>query len=127
MCTCDTFDGSTGKCTLFPYVNQWLKKNFSDCAGVTITGGFLTSDPVLMTLQNVTECLVANNAIVDKRIKEELPSMAADNFIMAIVRTGKDRQECHEKIRVLSIEVGENVTGERFVFFADCGSTQRTV
>ena len=32
-----------------------------------------------------------------------------ENVIMAMVRSGGDRQECHEKIRVLSHEVGRNV------------------
>jgi len=32
--------------------------------------------------------------------------MATENIIMAIVKSGGDRQECHEKIRVLSHQAG---------------------
>lgn len=32
--------------------------------------------------------------------------MATENIIMALVKSGGDRQECHEKIRVLSHEAG---------------------
>ena len=32
--------------------------------------------------------------------------MATENIIMAIVKQGGDRQECHEKIRVLSHQAG---------------------
>jgi adenylosuccinate lyase len=32
--------------------------------------------------------------------------MATENIIMAIVKAGGDRQECHEKIRVLSHQAG---------------------
>lgn len=32
--------------------------------------------------------------------------MATENIIMAIVKAGGDRQECHEKVRVLSHEAG---------------------
>lgn len=32
--------------------------------------------------------------------------MATENIIMAIVKNGGDRQECHEKVRVLSHEAG---------------------
>ncbi len=32
--------------------------------------------------------------------------MATENIIMAVVKKGGDRQECHEKIRVLSHQAG---------------------
>ena len=96
---------------LHTHANQWLERTLDDSANrrLTIAQGFLTADAVLMTLQNVTEGLVVNKAVVDKRINEELPFMATENVIMAMVRAGGDRQECHEKIRVLSHEVGRNV------------------
>ena len=31
--------------------------------------------------------------------------MATENFIMAMVKAGGDRQECHEQVRVLSHQV----------------------
>ena len=37
--------------------------------------------------------------------------MATENVIMAMVRAGGDHQECHEKVRVLSHEVGRAVKG----------------
>ena len=96
---------------LHTHANQWLERTLDDSANrrITISEAFLTADAVLMTLQNVTEGLVVNKAVIDKRIKEELPFMATENVIMAMVRAGGDRQECHEKIRVLSHEVGRNV------------------
>ena len=62
-----------------------------------------------MTLQNVTEGLVVNKAVLDKRIQAELPFMATENVIMAMVKAGGDRQQCHEIIRVLSHDVGRKV------------------
>ena len=35
--------------------------------------------------------------------------MATENFIMAMVKAGGNRQECHEEIRVLSHQAGEVV------------------
>ena len=38
--------------------------------------------------------------VIARRIAQELPFMATENIIMAIVKQGGDRQEAHEKIRV---------------------------
>lgn len=38
--------------------------------------------------------------------------MATENIIMAVVKSGGDRQECHEKIRVLSHQAGAVVKEE---------------
>ena len=60
---------------------------------------FLTADIVLRTLHNVSEGLVVYPRVIARRIAQELPFMAAEN-IMALVKSGGDRQEAHEKIRV---------------------------
>lgn len=38
--------------------------------------------------------------VIERRIHQELPFMATENIIMAIVKAGGDRQEAHERIRV---------------------------
>ena len=38
--------------------------------------------------------------VIARHISQELPFMATENIIMAIVKNGGDRQEAHEKIRV---------------------------
>ena len=40
---------------------------------------------------------------------EELPFMASENIMMDAVKRGGNRQELHERIRVLSQEAGRNV------------------
>ena len=57
-------------------------------------------DVVLTTLQNVSEGLVVYEKVIERRIREELPFMATENVIMAMVKKGGDRQEAHEHIRV---------------------------
>ena len=42
-------------------------------------------------------------ATIRKHIRAELPFMATENIIMEMVKQGASRQECHEKIRVLSV------------------------
>jgi hypothetical protein len=44
--------------------------------------------------------LVVYPKVIASRIAQELPFMATENVIMAMVKKGRDRQEVHEKIRV---------------------------
>jgi len=76
---------------------------------ITLPEAFLTADIVLSTLQNISEGLVVYPKVIERRINEELPFMATENVIMAIVKKGGDRQEAHEHIRVLSHEAGYQV------------------
>jgi adenylosuccinate lyase len=45
----------------------------------------LTADIVISTLQNISEGLVVYPKVIERRIQEELPFMATENIIMAIV------------------------------------------
>lgn len=90
---------------------QWLERTLDDSANRRISLGesFLTADIVLSILQNIVEGLVVYPKVIEKRIKQELPFMATENIIMAMVKAGGNRQDCHEHIRVLSQEAGNAV------------------
>ncbi|TIA81896.1 hypothetical protein E3P96_01912 [Wallemia ichthyophaga] len=90
---------------------QWFERTLDDSAirRISLPSAFLTTDILLSIMQNVSEGLVVYPAIIRRRIAQELPFMATENIIMAIVKKGGDRQECHEKIRVLSHEAGREV------------------
>lgn len=83
---------------------QWFERTLDDSAirRVSIPGAFLTADIVLSTLQNIVSGLVVYPEVIKRRIASELPFMATENIIMAMVKAGASRQECHEQIRVLS-------------------------
>jgi adenylosuccinate lyase len=51
-------------------------------------------------------------ATIRKHIRAELPFMATENIIMEMVKRGASRQECHEKIRVLSVAAARVVKEE---------------
>jgi len=93
---------------------QWMERTLDDSANrrITLAEGFLTADAVLQTLQNVTEGLVVYPKVIGRQIANELPFMATENFIMAMVKKGGDRQECHEHIRVMSQQAGDRVKME---------------
>jgi len=90
---------------------QWFERTLDDSANrrITLPEAFLTADIVLSTLQNVSEGLVVYPKVIERRLSQELPFMATENIIMALVKKGGDRQEAHEKIRVLSHEAGHQV------------------
>lgn len=74
-----------------------------------IPEAFLSADIILSTLINITSGLVVYPKVIEKNLNAELPFMATENFIMAMVKKGGDRQECHEQIRVLSHQASDAV------------------
>ncbi|KAJ8728338.1 hypothetical protein PYW08_016723 [Mythimna loreyi] len=90
---------------------QWLERTLDDSANrrLTLAEGFLTADATLLTLLNICQGLVVYPKVIARHIAQELPFMATENIIMAMVQAGGDRQVCHEKIRVLSHEAGAQV------------------
>jgi adenylosuccinate lyase len=90
---------------------QWLERTLDDSANrrITLPEAFLTADIVLSIIQNIVEGLVVYPKVIEKRISQELPFMATENIIMAMVKAGGDRQVCHEEIRVLSHQAAARV------------------
>lgn len=93
---------------------QWLERTLDDSAirRISLPEAFLTTDILLTLLQNICEGMVVYPKVIERRIKQELPFMATENIIMAMVKKGGDRQECHEQIRVLSHEAAHVVKME---------------
>lgn len=90
---------------------QWFERTLDDSAirRVSIPEAFLTADIVLSTLLNICSGLVIYPKVIEKHIMAELPFMATENVIMAMVQKGGNRQECHEEIRVLSHQASDVV------------------
>ncbi|CAI9556975.1 unnamed protein product, partial [Staurois parvus] len=93
---------------------QWFERTLDDSANrrVSLAEAFLTADIVLSTLQNISEGLVVYPKVIERRIRQELPFMATENIIMAMVKSGGNRQDCHERIRVLSQQAAAVVKQE---------------
>ncbi|KAI8621670.1 L-Aspartase-like protein [Chytriomyces sp. MP71] len=94
---------------------QWLERTLDDSANrrVSIPEAFLTADIVLSLIQNIVDGMVVYPKVIERRIAQELPFMATENFIMFMVqKAGGDRQRCHEEIRLLSHQAGRVVKDE---------------
>ncbi len=90
---------------------QWFERTLDDSANkrLSIPEAFLALDGVLDLCLNVVDGLVVYPKVIEKHLLSELPFMATENIMMDAVKAGGDRQEMHEKIRVLSMEAGRNV------------------
>lgn len=90
---------------------QWFERTLDDSANrrIVLAQAFLALDGVLNVYMNVSENLVVYEKVIEKHIKAELPFMATENIMMECVKAGGNRQELHERIRVLSMEAGKNV------------------
>ena len=93
---------------------QWFERTLDDSANRRIVNAqaFLTVDAILNVYMNVAENLVVYERVIEKHLKQELPFMATENIMMECVKAGGDRQELHERIRVLSMEAGKQVKQE---------------
>lgn len=90
---------------------QWLERTLDDSANrrLCLSEAFLAADSVMLTLQNILEGLSVFPKVISRNIEKVLPFMATENIIIAMVKVGGDRQVCHEKIRVLSLEAASTV------------------
>lgn len=93
---------------------QWFERTLDDSANkrIVIAQAFLSVDAILNLYLNISENLVVYEKVIAKHIVAELPFMATENIMMECVKAGGDRQELHERIRVLSMEAGKNVKQE---------------
>ena len=93
---------------------QWFERTLDDSANkrLSIPEGFLAIDGILDLCLNVVDGLVVYPKVIEKHMMAELPFMATENIMMDAVKAGGDRQELHERIRELSMEVGRTVKVE---------------
>ena len=83
---------------------QWLERTLDDSANrrMALSEAFLTVDAILRIVHNVADGMVVYPAMVRRNLAEELPFMASEVILMAVVQRGGDRQEAHEQLRVHS-------------------------
>ena len=90
---------------------QWMERSLDDSAirRLSLSESFLAADAILGIMRNVAEGLVVYPKVIERRIQSELPFMATENIIMAMVQCGADRQEVHEQIRLHSLAAADQV------------------
>ena len=93
---------------------QWFERTLDDSANkrISVPEAFLAVDAILNIYRNVASGLVVHPKVIEKHVLEELPFMASENIMMDAVKRGGNRQELHERIRVLSQQAGAHVKDE---------------
>ncbi len=93
---------------------QWFERTLDDSANkrISIPEAFMAIDAIITIAENVSSGMVVYPKVIHRHMMDELPFMATENIIMEGVKNGGDRQDLHEKIRVLSMEAGATVKQE---------------
>ncbi len=106
---------SLGGSTAFTAATQWLERTLDDSANkrLAIPQAFLAVDAILVLLADVTDGLLVNQAVIERRLREELPFIATENILMRAVEAGGDRQQLHEKIREHAMQAAAEIRAGR--------------
>jgi adenylosuccinate lyase len=93
---------------------QWMERTLDDSAHrrLTISQGLLAVDAILVLYRNVATGLVVYPKMIEARLQQELPFMAAEVLLMEAVKRGGDRQDLHERFRVAALEAGRRIKQE---------------
>lgn len=83
---------------------QWLERSLDDSANkrLALPECFLTADAILKLLLHLSSELTVSESVIQRNLQRELPFLATENILMALVKKGGNRQELHEKLRVHS-------------------------
>ncbi|KAL8874702.1 MAG: hypothetical protein Q9198_006852 [Flavoplaca austrocitrina] len=73
---------------------------------------FLLADAILLSLDNVTDALVVYPKKIAARVQEKLTFIITESIMMRMVAKGANRQDAHEKIRLLWNEASREVKME---------------
>ena len=85
---------------------QYFERTLDDSANrrLVIPEMFLATDAILVLMSNISTGLEVHPAVIDRRLKAELPFMATEQLLVRAVRAGGDRQVVHETIRKHSLD-----------------------
>lgn len=111
MCSLARFSMSLTSNAEDTAATQWMERTLDDSANrrLSLPQSFLAIDAVLILYRNIVDGMVVYPKVIEKHLNEELPFMATEEFLMAGVEAGGDRQDLHELIRVHSQAAGAEV------------------
>ncbi|KAF0989937.1 hypothetical protein HZS_2981, partial [Henneguya salminicola] len=96
---------------LFTHSVQWLERSLDDSSNrrIVIPEAFLIADVILETILFIFNGLTVYPMIINQNIEKELPFLSVENILIEMVTNGADRQECHERLRILAHDANEKI------------------
>ena len=93
--------------------SQWLERTLDDSANrrLTLPEGFLATDAILVLATNIAAGLEVREDVVLRHVREQMPFMATERWLLLGVSAGGDRQALHEVIRRHSLAVAAGEPG----------------
>lgn len=91
---------------------QWLERTLDDSANrrLTLPEAFLAVDAILVLATNIAAGLEVREEVILRHVREQMPFMATERWLLLGVSAGGDRQALHEVIRRHSLAVAEPVS-----------------
>ncbi len=91
---------------------QWLERTLDDSANrrLTLPEAFLATDAILLLAGNIAGGIEVRPAVIERHVRDQMPFMATERWIMLGVAAGGDRQAIHEVIRQNSLVTAEAVS-----------------
>jgi adenylosuccinate lyase len=91
---------------------QWLERSLDDSANrrLTLPEAFLATDAILVLATNIAAGLEVRSDVILARVRDQMPFMATERWLLLGVAAGGDRQSLHEVIRRHSLAVAERVS-----------------
>jgi adenylosuccinate lyase len=113
MSSLSRFAIQTASNLAYTAATQWLERSLDDSAArrIAVPELFLTVDALLVLYHEIARGLEVHEAAVKANLLRELPAMATETLLMAATRSGGDRQELHERIRVRAREAAARIEG----------------
>ncbi len=98
---------------LATHAEQMLERTLDDSSNkrIVIPEAFLAADAIALLLDHVFDGLVVHPAVIDARIRAELPFIATEDILMQAAARGGDRQELHERLRRHSHAAAARIKG----------------
>ncbi len=89
--------------------SQWLERSLDDSANkrIAVPEAYLASDAVLRLAHNVAAGMRVFPEVAARRLREQLPFLAAEPVLVRATRRGGDRQSLHERIRRHAVAAAE--------------------
>ncbi|MDH5283278.1 MAG: lyase family protein, partial [Gemmatimonadota bacterium] len=90
---------------------QWLERTLDDSANrrLTLPESFLATDAILVLAENIAAGLEVRPEAIARHVRDQMPFMATERWLMLGVESGGDRQALHEVIRRHSLATAEAV------------------